>query len=47
MRWDKLTVMLQEAFQLAQSKAQELGHQELKPEHLLWSFFKSGREYCE
>jgi len=38
MRWDKLTVMLQEAFQLAQSKAQELGHQELKPEHLLWSF---------
>jgi len=38
MRWDKLTVMLQEAFQLAQSKAQELGQQELKPEHLLWSF---------
>ncbi|MDD8020464.1 MAG: ATP-dependent chaperone ClpB [Acidobacteriota bacterium] len=38
MRWDKLTVMLQEAFQQAQSKAQELGHQELKPEHLLWSF---------
>jgi len=38
MRWDKLTVMLQEAFQLAQSKAQELGQQELRPEHLLWSF---------
>ncbi|HRD01633.1 MAG TPA: ATP-dependent chaperone ClpB [Candidatus Saccharicenans sp.] len=38
MRWDKLTVMLQEAFQLAQSKAQELSHQELRPEHLLWSF---------
>jgi ATP-dependent Clp protease ATP-binding subunit ClpB len=38
MRWDKLTVMLQEAFQLAQSKAQELGQQELRPEHLFWSF---------
>jgi ATP-dependent Clp protease ATP-binding subunit ClpB len=38
MRWDRLTVMSQEAFQLAQSKALELGHQELRPEHLLWSF---------
>ncbi|MGB9894014.1 MAG: Clp protease N-terminal domain-containing protein, partial [Candidatus Saccharicenans sp.] len=38
MRWDKLTVMSQEAFQMAQAKALELGHQELKPEHLLWSF---------
>jgi ATP-dependent Clp protease ATP-binding subunit ClpB len=38
MRWDKLTVMSQEAFQLAQAKAQEWGHQELRPEHLLWSF---------
>lgn len=38
MRWDKFTVMSQEAFQLAQNKAQELGHQEIKPEHLLWSF---------
>ncbi|MDH7492306.1 MAG: ATP-dependent chaperone ClpB [Candidatus Saccharicenans sp.] len=38
MRWDRLTVRLQEAFQQAQSKAQELGHQELRPEHLLWSF---------
>ncbi|HEK85593.1 MAG: ATP-dependent chaperone ClpB [Candidatus Saccharicenans sp.] len=38
MRWDKLTVMSQEAFQIAQSKALELGHQELRPEHLLWSF---------
>jgi len=38
MNWDKFTVMSQEAFQLAQSKAEELGHQELKPEHLLWAF---------
>ncbi|MDY0232155.1 MAG: Clp protease N-terminal domain-containing protein, partial [Candidatus Saccharicenans sp.] len=38
MRWDRLTVMSQEAFQLAQAKALELGHQELRPEHLLWSF---------
>jgi len=33
-----LTVMSQEGFQLAQSRAEELGHQELKPEHLLWAF---------
>jgi len=38
MRWDKFTVISQEAFQAAQSKAEELGHQELRPEHLLWSF---------
>jgi len=38
MRWDRLTVMSQEALQIAQSKAMELGHQELKPEHLLWGF---------
>ncbi|MFB0564910.1 MAG: ATP-dependent chaperone ClpB [Candidatus Aminicenantaceae bacterium] len=38
MRWDKFTVMSQEAFQAAQSKAEEWGHQELGPEHLLWSF---------
>jgi len=38
MRWDKFTFMSQEAFQLAQSKAEELGHQELRPEHILWSF---------
>ena len=38
MRWDRFTVMSQEAFQTAQSKAEELGHQELRPEHLLWSF---------
>lgn len=38
MRWDRLTVKLQEAFQIAQSKALEFGHQELRPEHLLWSF---------
>lgn len=38
MRWDKFTVMSQEAFQAAQGKAQELGHPEVTPEHLLWSF---------
>jgi ATP-dependent Clp protease ATP-binding subunit ClpB len=38
MRWDKFTVMSQEAFQAAQSKAEEFSHQELRPEHLLWSF---------
>ncbi|MDI6848981.1 MAG: ATP-dependent chaperone ClpB [Candidatus Saccharicenans sp.] len=38
MRWDRLTVRLQEAFQQAQAKALELSHQELRPEHLLWSF---------
>jgi len=37
MRWDKLTLMSQEAFQQAQSRAEELGHQELKAEHLLWA----------
>ena len=38
MKWDKFTVMAQEAFQQAQSRAEELGNQELKPEHLLWTF---------
>ena len=38
MRWDKLTVMSQEAIQQAQSKAEEMGHQEVGPEHVLWSF---------
>ncbi len=38
MQWDRLTVMSQEAFQGAQKKAQEMSHQELKPEHLLWIF---------
>ena len=38
MRWDKFTVMSQEAIQAAQTKAEELGHQEVRPEHLLWSF---------
>ncbi|MGB8952336.1 MAG: Clp protease N-terminal domain-containing protein [Candidatus Aminicenantales bacterium] len=42
MRWDKFTVMSQEAFQLAQDKAREWGHQELRPEHLLWSFLNQG-----
>jgi ATP-dependent Clp protease ATP-binding subunit ClpB len=38
MNWDKFTVMSQEAFQKSQSKAAQMGHQELKPEHLLWIF---------
>jgi ATP-dependent Clp protease ATP-binding subunit ClpB len=38
MRWDQFTVMSQEAFQLAQAKAEEWGHQQVRPEHLLWSF---------
>jgi ATP-dependent Clp protease ATP-binding subunit ClpB len=40
MRWDKLTLKSQEALASAQRKAQEMGHQELKPEHLLWSFLE-------
>jgi len=38
MKWDKFTVMSQEAFQESQKKAGELGHQEIRPEHLLWVF---------
>ena len=38
MRWDKFTVMSQEAIQKAQAKAGELGNAEVRPEHLLWSF---------
>jgi len=38
MRWDALTVMSQDAVRLAQTKAEELGHPEIDPEHLLWSF---------
>jgi len=30
--------MSQEALQAAQAKAEEMGHQEVRPEHLLWSF---------
>jgi ATP-dependent Clp protease ATP-binding subunit ClpB len=36
--WDRFTLKSQEAFQQARSKARELDHQELKPEHLLWAF---------
>ncbi len=38
MRWDQLTVMSQEAIQKAQAKAEEMGHQEVRSEHLFWSF---------
>ena len=38
MKWDNYTVMSQEAMQLAQSRAEEMGHQELRSEHLLWAF---------
>ena len=37
MRWDKLTLMSQETFEQAQTKAEELGHQELRAEHILWA----------
>ncbi len=37
MKWDRYTLKSQEAFQQAQSKAQILDHQELRPEHLLWA----------
>jgi ATP-dependent Clp protease ATP-binding subunit ClpB len=40
MRWDKFTVMSQEAFQAAQAKAEQMGHQEVRPEHLLLSFLE-------
>lgn len=40
MKWDKYTVLSQEAFQLAQQKAEELGHQEIRPEHLLFAFLE-------
>jgi ATP-dependent Clp protease ATP-binding subunit ClpB len=38
MKWDRFTLKSQEAFEHAQSKAQDLNHQELQPEHLLWAF---------
>ena len=38
MRWDKFTVMSQEAIQAAQAQAAERGHPEVRPEHLLQSF---------
>jgi ATP-dependent Clp protease ATP-binding subunit ClpB len=38
MRWDKFTVMSQEAFQAAEAKARDLGHSEVTPEHLLSGF---------
>ena len=40
MKWDKFTVMSQEAFQAAQAKAGQMGHQEVRPEHLLLSFLE-------
>ncbi|MBM3296806.1 MAG: ATP-dependent chaperone ClpB [Candidatus Aminicenantes bacterium] len=40
MSGEKLTVMSQDAFRLAQTRAEELGHQEVRTEHLLWSFLQ-------
>jgi ATP-dependent Clp protease ATP-binding subunit ClpB len=40
MRWDRFTVMSQEAIQAAQAKAESLGHQEVRPEHVAWSFLQ-------
>jgi len=38
MKWDRFTLMSQNAFQAARTKAEELGHQEISLEHLLWAF---------
>ena len=38
MRWEKMTVMSQEALREAQSRAAGMGHPEVGPEHLLRSF---------
>lgn len=38
MNFNNYTVMSQEAIQGAHSRAEELGHQEMQPEHLLWAF---------
>jgi len=38
MNFNNFTVMSQEAVQRANSRAGELGHQEMQPEHLLWVF---------
>jgi len=37
---NKFTVMSQEALQGAHSKAEQLEHQEVLPEHLLWVFLE-------
>src|SRR5678809_1063612 len=39
-RFDKLTVKSQEALQAAQAHAQETGHPQLSPEHLLWALIQ-------
>ncbi len=38
MNLEKLTLMSQDALQKAHSRAEELGHQQIDPEHLLWAF---------
>ncbi|MGB2905853.1 MAG: hypothetical protein WBB73_02065 [Candidatus Aminicenantaceae bacterium] len=38
MNLDKFTVMSQEAIQRAHAKAEEMRHQSVLPEHLLWVF---------
>ncbi|MCX7975421.1 MAG: ATP-dependent chaperone ClpB [Candidatus Aminicenantes bacterium] len=40
MRWDRFTLKSQEALVAAQRKAEEMGHQEIKPEHLFWGFLQ-------
>ena len=40
MNFDDFTVMSQEALQKAHAKAEDLGHQEILPEHLLLVFFE-------
>ena len=36
MRWEKFTIKGQEAIEEARKKAEELGHQAIEPEHLLY-----------
>jgi len=38
MRWDRFTLKSQEALLAAQRKAEEMSHQEVRPEHLFWGF---------
>lgn len=40
MKWDRFTLMSQEAFQKAQSMAENLGHREIRPAHLLLSILE-------
>ena len=46
MRFDKLTIKSQEALQDAQSQAEKREHQQVEPEHLLYSLLdQAGGSY--